>query len=348
MRTASLLILLLGGPLYSTEPMEPPLEEGLVFVENNPPVSESYGPATGLLSFRIEEAILLGLVEGITEFLPISSTGHLILANHFLGLAQTETSIPDWSQENHDQMVNSSSMGKALDAYIIVIQFGAIIAVALLYHSKIRLIILGLFGKNQEGLFLARNLALAFFPAAATGLVFHSVINFYFFNIPSVILALFLGGILMLLVENWRKRRIRPDQSERPNCEPELYQLTPRQSLLIGLFQCVALWPGTSRSMITIVGGYTVGLSPYRAAEFSFLLGLPTLSAAALYKILKVGPEMYTELGWTPILFGMGVAALSAAIVVKWMISYLTKHGLALFAYYRIALAFSLAIILLQ
>ena len=328
--------------------MEPPLAKGLVLVENDPLVSESYGAANGLPSFRIEEAILLGLIEGITEFLPISSTGHLILANHFLGLTQTDASIPDWNHENPYQGVNPNSIGEALDSYIVVIQFGAIIAVALLYRSKIRLIILGLLGRNQEGLLLARNLALAFFPVAATGLVFHSVITFYFFNIPSVILALFLGGILMLLVENWRKRRIRPAQSERPNFGPELYQLSSRQSLLIGLFQCAALWPGTSRSMITIVGGYTVGLSPSRAAEFSFLLGLPTLSAAALYKILKVGPEMPTALGWTPILFGMGVAALSAAIAVKWMISYLRKHGLTLFAYYRIALAFSLAIILFQ
>ena len=328
--------------------MEPPLAKGLVLVENDPLVSESYGAANGLPSFRIEEAILLGLIEGITAFLPISSTGHLILANHFLGLTQTDASIPDWNHENPYQGVNPNSIGEALDSYIVVIQFGAIIAVALLYRSKIRLIILGLLGRNQEGLLLARNLALAFFPVAATGLVFHSVITFYFFNIPSVILALFLGGIVMLLVENWRKRRIRPAQSERPNFGPELYQLSSRQSLLIGLFQCAALWPGTSRSMITIVGGYTVGLSPSRAAEFSFLLGLPTLSAAALYKILKVGPEMHTALGWPPLLFGMGVAALSAAIAVKWRISYLRKHGLTLFAYYRIALAFSLAIILFQ
>ena len=348
MRTASLLTLLICGPLCSTEPVVPPLADGLGPVEAQPHVSESHGPATVPPDFGIEEAILLGLIEGITEFLPISSTGHLILANHFLGLTQSEASLPSRNHENPHPRVDPTSMSEALDAYIIVIQFGAIIAVALLYRTNIRSIILGLLGRDQEGLFLARNLALAFFPAASIGLAFHAVISSYLFNIPSVILALFLGGMLMLWVENWRKRRIQPNQSESPSSGPVLHQLSPRQSLLIGFFQCVALWPGISRSMITIVGGYAVGLSPSRAAEFSFLLGLPTLSAAALYKILKSGPEMYGTLGWTPVLLGMGVAALSAAIAVKWMVSYLTSHGLAFFACYRIALALSLAVILLR
>ncbi len=306
-------------------------------------VSQLEEPQSHGLDFGNGEAIVLGLIEGITEFLPISSTGHLILANHLLGLASPKTNPPTQNHDNAHQQVDPTLIGEALDAYIIVIQFGAIAAVALLYWQPIKAIILGLLGGDKEGLFLARNLALAFIPAAVVGLAIHDAISSYLFNLPSVILALFVGGILMLWVEKWRKSRYGPNQSRGSRIGPDLHQLSPRQSLLIGIFQCAALWPGTSRSMITIIGGYAVGLSPRRAAEFSFLLGLPTLSAAALYKMLKSGPEMYSVLGWVPVLLGMAVAAISAALAVKWMVSYLTRHGLALFACYRIVLALSLA-----
>jgi undecaprenyl-diphosphatase len=123
---------------------------------------------------------------------------------------------------------------------------------------------------------------------------------------------------------------------------PGLAQLTVGKSVMIGFFQCFAMWPGTSRSMATIVGGYIAGLSPAHAAEFSFLLGLITLSAASAYKCLTDGSEMLAALNIGPVLVGCIVAFISAALAVKWLVGYLSKHGLALFAWYRIALAIAI------
>lgn len=278
-------------------------------------------------NFDYGDAFALGIVEGVTEFLPISSTGHLILAKKFLGFgSDTRT---------------GGSINSAVDAYIIVIQAGAIAAVLFLYWGKIVTILLGIQGKSREGLLLGRNLLAAFIPAVVIGLTLEDMVDKYLFNHWPVIVALAAGAVLMLGVESWRARR--SDGFGGP--EADLHELTIRQSLLIGLLQCVALWPGTSRSMMAIVGGYMAGLSPRRAAEFSFLLGLPTLGGAAFYKGLKYGPEIITDLGWGPMSLGFVVAAVSAAISVKWLVGYLGRHGLALFAWYRIALAVILALI---
>ncbi len=148
----------------------------------------------------------------------------------------------------------------------------------------------------------------------------------------------------MLIVERWRKRgqsgNVDPDDG------PELHELSLRQSLTIGFIQCLAMWPGTSRSMATIVGGYLMGLSPKRAAEFSFLLGLITLSAASGYKLVGDGEQMLAALDLGPVLVGCLVAFVSAALAVKWLVGYLSKHGLALFAWYRIALAIAVFVFL--
>ena len=221
-------------------------------------------------------------------------------------------------------------------AYIIVIQAGAIAAVIFLYWSKIVMVFMGIRGKSREGLMLGRNLLVAFIPAVVIGLTIEDLIDKYLFNHWPVLVALVAGAALMLAMESWRLRR---KSSGYGDPETDLHELTIRQSLLIGLLQCVAMWPGTSRSMMVIVGGYMAGLSPRRAAEFSFLLGLPTLGGAAFYKGLKYGPEIMADLGWAPMTLGFVVAAVSAAISVKWLVGYLGRHGLALFAWYRIALA---------
>lgn len=285
-------------------------------------------------------AVALGLVEGVTEFLPVSSTGHLILANHFLGL-NSDRPARDL-QGNHLYPQNHSGIApaqpltvKALaDTYAIVIQVGAIAAVLILYRARVRSMALGLAGRDRTGLLLARNLLAAFLPAAVAGLLLEDWIDRYLFDSLAVVAALFAGGLLMLAVEAWRRRN-----SAQEAAGPDLHELTLGQCLMVGLLQCVALWPGTSRSMMTIVGGYFAGLSPQRAAEFSFLLGLITLSAAAFYKGCKGGAFMLAAFGPGPLLVGMAVAALSAAVAVKWMVGYLGRRGLEGFAWYRMGLA---------
>ncbi len=309
------------------------------------------------------DAVILGVVEGITEYLPISSTGHLILANRLLGLdaplpmtdAQGEPiwkAPPDLSADPPEPG-RRYTLKDAADAYAIVIQAGAIAAVLLLYWGRVWgaargsvFTIAGWVGvrvgdpeANQRGWHLGRNLIIAFLPAVILGLIFEDLIERHLFGPTPVVLALAVGAVLMLAVEHWRKRRLRehPDLADQEG--PDLHELPPFGALLIGLLQCVAMWPGTSRSMMTIVGGYLAGLSPKRAAEFSFLLGLITLTAAAAYKLMKDGRNMLAVLDTGPVLVGCLVAFVSAALAVKWLVSYLSKHGLALFAWYRLALA---------
>ncbi|MEM1423994.1 MAG: undecaprenyl-diphosphate phosphatase [Planctomycetota bacterium] len=270
------------------------------------------------------DAIALGLVEGITEYLPVSSTGHLILTASLLGLD------------------NDPQQKAAVDTFNIVVQGGAILAVLGLYFSRVMQMCRGLVGKDKAGLKLAINIVVAFLPAAVLGVLFNEHIERVFFNPTSVLTALFLGGIWMIWLDAWRKKR--PDEKVNRTID----DLTIPQALGIGLFQCVAMIPGTSRSMMTIAGGTLLGLKPKEAAEFSFLLGLPTLGGACVYKLVSNVKEanetegmepFYEVLGVTPVLVGIAVATVSAAFAVKWLVGFLTKHGLAVFGYYRIGLA---------
>lgn len=280
------------------------------------------------------EAVILGIVEGITEYLPISSTGHLILTNAWLGIDGDEP------MRNSDNEIVQMTDGvpitakNAADAYAIIIQAGAILAVMVLYWPNIWQMILGVLGLNPTGKRLARNLVLAFLPAAVIGLLLNDLIESYLFSPIPIAIALAGGGLLMLGVERWRR-----EQSIGQTMEVELHMLGVRQSLMIGFMQCIAMWPGTSRSMITIVGGYIVGLSPRKAAEFSFLLGLITLTAASAYKAVSTGPVLLQVTDGGPLLAGCFVAFLCAMVAIKWLISFLTRHGLSLFAWYRFVLA---------
>lgn len=296
------------------------------------------------------DAIILGVVEGITEYLPVSSTGHLILTNAILGL-DTDTPIRDRQgevimiQDDEEVGFRPYTMGEAAYAYVIVIQAGAIAAVILLYWQTILKIALGCLGKNPQGRKLGINLICAFIPAAIIGLLLDDIIEEALGNnVKAVAGALVVGAVVMLLVERWRKRR--RAEALAPEEGPGLDGLTIRQATMIGIFQCFAMWPGTSRSMATIVGGYLAGLSPKHAAEFSFLLGLITLSAASGYKMVKDGADMINALEIGPVLVGCIVAFISSALAVKWLVNYLSKHGLALFAWYRIALAIAVILML--
>lgn len=281
------------------------------------------------------EAFVLGVVEGVTEYLPVSSTGHLILANKFLGL---DADTP-FMQANGLPLLDGDgqplTVADAADAYVVVIQIGAIAAVALLWRRRVFGMFMGLLGKDRRGLLLVRNLLVAFMPAAILGILLRKTIKAYLFGVWPVLIALVAGAFLMLAVEYWRKRR---KQAASATEGIDLPELSIRQSLSIGLMQCVAMWPGTSRSMMTLVGGYLVGLSPTRAAEFSFLLGMITLSAAALYEGYK-SAEVLSQLSIGPLIFGVVVAFIFAALSVKWMVNWLTRHGLSLFAWYRLGLA---------
>ena len=271
------------------------------------------------------DAIILGLVEGLTEYIPVSSTGHLIIVSSLLGL---------------DRDPETTS---AVAAFNIVVQGGAILAVLGLFWPRVASMIRGLMGRDQIGLRLFRKLVIAFLPAAVFGVLLDELIERALFHPWPVIAALALGGVLLILMRRWQNTiYARAGESEAEDGFVELEDLSWQKALVIGLLQCVAMWPGTSRSMMTIVGGMFMGLRPKQAAEFSFLLGLPTLGGACVYKLMKSGSEI-ASLGWMPVVVGIVVATISAALAVKWLVNYLANHGLAAFGWYRIGLAIVLA-----
>ncbi|MBI5766194.1 MAG: undecaprenyl-diphosphate phosphatase [Verrucomicrobia bacterium] len=296
---------------------------------------------TPAAELSIIDAITLGLVEGVTEFLPVSSTGHLIIASRFLGLESEQPLVghdgaPLWYRKPSPKHPAGErlTLKLAADTYTVVIQFGAIAAVAVLYWSQMLSMVRGLLGQDPAGRRLLVNLVLAFVPTAAVGLLAHDWISAHLFGVGPVIVAQVVGAALMLWVEQWRRGH-----------PPRTEELTPRSAATIGALQCVAMWPGTSRSMMTIVGGYFSGLDSRRAAEFSFLLGFVTLSAATILKSYKSGAAMIAVFGWPHVLLGCVVAAITAAICVRWLVGWLTRHGLTLFAYYRLATAAVLAVV---
>lgn len=316
----------------------------LTAAEPPPPVATA--PAAEL---GVGDAIILGVVEGVTEFLPISSTGHLIIANRALGL-ESEAQLKDkagqplWYKRpsaKHPEGV-PLTLKLAADTYAVVIQAGAIGAVVILYWQQLFLMLGGLLGRSSAGLRLLRNIALAFLPVVVFGLALHDLIDRYLFSVWAVIVALVAGAFLMLWAERWREAHTGVGRTK-----GDAADLPPKRAFYIGLGQCLALWPGTSRSMVTIVGGYLAGLSPAKAAEFSFLVGLPTLGGAALYKGWRSGSAMIEVFGWSSVLIGALTAAISAALAVKFLVHILSRHGLAFFAYYRLALAVVLTVVYL-
>ena len=304
-----------------------------------PPVAE----------LSVRDAIALGLGEGVTEFLPISSTGHLILVNQMLGLESDQqltdkAGRPLWHKppsEKHPGGV-PLTLKLAANTYTVIIQVGAISAVVMLYWQQLFLMLGGLFGRSSAGLRRLRNVLLAFFPVAIVGLLFAELVDRYLFSPLGVAAAAAVGAFVILWAERWRESNAGIGRTKGDPAD-----LTPRKSLGVGLIQCLALCPGASRSMLTIVGGYLAGLGPAKAAEFSFLVGLPTLGGAACYKALQSGPAMIEVFGWSSVLLGMAVAAVSAFLSVKFLVHLITRYGLTFFAYYRLALAVVLVVVYL-
>ena len=258
------------------------------------------------------DSIILGIVEGLTEYLPVSSTGHLIVTEYLLGL---------------DNPANKN----ALDAFSVCIQGGAILAVLLLYFGRVKGVLQGFAGKNPAGLRLGCNLLLAFVPAVAIGLAFDDKIKAHLFGVWPVVWAWVVGGLVILLYVRWR------NSTGQGNAGKGLDDITYRQALLVGFMQCIAMWPGTSRSLMTMLGGMVAGLSVAAAVEFSFLLGLVTLGSATAYDAVKHGALMVETFGVWPLVMGSLTAFIAAMVAVKWMVGYLQKHSLSIFGWYRIA-----------
>ncbi len=253
-------------------------------------------------------AVLLGIIEGLTEYLPVSSTGHLILAGHVLGLPDDDSS----------------------KSFEIVIQLGAILAVVAHYRALLAGHLRGVLAREAASLRLVGALAIAFVPTAVAGLVLRKAIKAHLFGLAPVAGALVVGGIAMIVIERVRARRAVPGAEG-------LEAVTPGRALAIGLGQCVSMWPGSSRSMCTIVAGQLSGLSTATAAEFSFLLALPTLGAATLYEGFKARHELAAQGHEAALVAGLVVSFFVAWGVIATFLGYLRKHGLESFGWYRIA-----------
>ena len=270
------------------------------------------------------QALVIGLVEGLTEYLPVSSTGHIVLAQRWMGIED----------------------GTAANAYAIAVQAGAIAAVLGLYRERVAQMLRGLRGMlrlgegNADGQRLGMAVVVAFLPAAVLGPLFDDKIEEQLFHRGPIALALFVGGVAILAASwNYRRRARAAGLDPAAGSGADLESLGLKAALLIGFIQCVAMWPGTSRSLVTIVGGLVVGLNMAAAVEFSFLLGLVTLGAATAYKAIGDGAVMLEHYGPGVIVLGFFVAWLSAVVSVRWMVSWLKSHGLAIFGWYRVALA---------
>ena len=275
------------------------------------------------------KAVILGIVEGLTEYLPISSTGHLLVTSRLLGL-------PD---------VKGSEGLKAVNTYAVAIQFGAILAVLGLFWRRFVDMVEGLLGRNAEGRHLLITLVIAFVPSAVLGAAFDNKIEDALFGPWPVVVAWIVGGVVILALERSGRlpsRRGAPARGTRS----VLMTITYRQALIIGLAQCLALWPGTSRSLTTILAALLVGLDMSVAVEFSFLLGFSTLSAATVFKLAKDGGTLVDQFGVVDPLIGVFFAFVSAVLAIRWLIAYLERHDLTVFAWYRFAVA-AVTIILL-
>lgn len=252
------------------------------------------------------ETIIIAIVEGLTEFLPVSSTGHMIIAQNLLGMESTDF----------------------VKAFTVNIQFGAILSVVVLYWKRF-----------FQSLNFYRNLLIAFVPAAVIGFLAGDFIDSMLENVWVVASMLVIGGIVMLFVDKWFAN------------EDKDQEMNWKRSLKVGFFQTIAMIPGVSRSMATIVGGMSTGLSRKNAAEFSFFLAVPTMAAASGYKLLKLflEPEGATMLGenLTTLLIGNLVAFVVAMAAIRFFISFLTKYGFKAFGYYRIIVGVLILVLLL-
>ena len=246
--------------------------------------------------------ILLGIVEGLTEFIPVSSTGHLVLAGELLGFTSTASGTFD-----------------------IVIQLGAILAVLVIYWRRFLNVAIGLSRAEASAIAFTRNILLAFLPSAVIGLIVYKAVKAMLETPEIVAVALIVGGVAILVIERLVK-------------EPRTHSVEAmswKTALGIGLIQCLSMIPGVSRSGATIMGALSLGVERKTAAEFSFFLAVPTMLAATSYDLYK-NAETIGEGGWTDIAVGFVVSFLVAIVVIRWFIGIVSRYGFAPFAWYRI------------
>ena len=284
-------------------------------VTTEPIFSAGGGPVLPLAPERsamtTAQGALLGLIEGLTEFLPVSSHGHLAVARSLMGL----TSTPEEKL--------------ASEAYAICIQAGAIIAILLVCFARIRAMARGIVGRDREGVRLLGRIAVAFVPAALIGLLLGDRIAQSLHGTWPIAAAWLVGGIFILGV----LARPRPDGGK------PLEGLSWESALIIGLAQVVALWPGVGRSLALIGAALLLGLSASAAVEFSFLLGLFTLGAATVQEGIRHGQDIVRIFGWVSPSAGLVIAGLSAFGAARWLMDYLRERSLAVFGWYRIGIA---------
>lgn len=257
------------------------------------------------------DAVVLGLVEGLTEYLPVSSTGHLLVASRVLGLGGSEASE------------------RALDSYAICIQSGAIVAVLVLYRHRIGQVACGAVGRSADGRRLGAALAVAVAPAALMGILAGGAVKSLLFGVVPIAGAWIAGGLLILGSRH---------RTWTGGGRLELERIGARHGLVIGLVQAAALWPGVSRSLVTILAALFLGCSMKAAIEFSFLLGLITLGAATAYEASRSGGDMLEVFGLATPVLGLAVAFVAALTSIRWMVGWLQARSLDLFGWYRLGI----------
>ena len=270
--------------------------------------------------WHLFKAFVLGVVEGLTEFLPVSSTGHLILVGKWIDFASSDAKV-----------------------FEVVIQLGSILAVMWIFRHRLAQLIVGTLTRKPLEVAFTRNLLIAFLPAAVIGAIFIKQIKALFFHPGVVVVTLSVGGLIML----WVERRPKPDGQPAFNVTANtLEEITWKQALIVGLAQCLAMIPGTSRSGSTIIGGMMAGIQRKTATEFSFFLAMPTMLAAAVYDTWKNAAAL-TQHDTLAIVVGFVTAFISALIVVKAVLAFISRHTYRVFAWYRIVLGAIVGLILL-
>lgn len=258
---------------------------------------------------EIIKAVIIGIIEGITEWLPISSTGHMILADEFIKLNVSEA---------------------FMEMFLVAIQLGAILAVVILYFKRLNPFSPGKTGaEKKQTWFLWFKVAVASIPAGVIGFLFNDKIDALFFNYQTVAFTLVLYGIAFIIVERWNKNR---SVTDRP-----VQSITYKSAFIIGIFQLLSLVPGTSRSGATILGAMLIGVSRAAAAEFSFFLAIPAMFGASAYKMAKFGFDF--QPGEAAVLItGMVTAFIVSVFAIKFLMDYIRKHDFKLFGVYRTVL----------
>jgi len=275
----------------------------------------------GLDLIFILKAIIIAIVEGLTEFIPVSSTGHMILVGNAINFR-----------------------GDFADMFQVVIQLGAILAVVVLYWNKIKDSVIEFFKfiftlgkKGQTGFKFGINVLIGCIPMGIVGVIFYKQIK-SLFNLQSVIVGLLVGGFLLLIVENFFRKR-------KSKAVKNIDDITPMQALKVGIFQVLAVWPGMSRSASTIMGGWVAGLSTPVAAEFSFFLAVPAMVGSSAKDLFEFNYSIMTPTLWVALIVGFIVAFVVSIIVMDKFVTFLKKKPMRVFAIYRVAVGVLLAVL---